>query len=128
MSYLTVAIRKETGRLVYIDNDGKLSDCARDGDSLRLEYSKPYLLKPASTEATIPVARLPKTATIPTARVAAMSVGSVEEFIQQIGYNDEEFCPKEPEITIWMNFNKDGLALHEYVVGGEHIYQNININ
>ena len=120
MSFLTVVIRKENGRLAYVDKDGKVSDFAKEEANLRLDYQKPYNLRPGTADSTVPVTWLPKTASLSRAKIVAMTTGSSEEFVMEIGFLDEETRPKNPTVGIWMNFNKDGLAMHEYVVGGKH--------
>ena len=118
MSFLTVAIRKETGRQVYIGKDGKIADYAKEGTEVRLDYQKPYLLKPSSLENSTSVTWLPKQASLPVSRIAAMATGAVEEYVASLGFAEPENSPKEPTVALWMNFDRDGLAMHEYVIGG----------
>ena len=40
--YLTIVLSGETGRFMFIDKNGAVSDSAKDGSELRMDYQKPH--------------------------------------------------------------------------------------
>ena len=93
--YLTLCIRKDTKRIVYVDSQGNLSDNAKDGAEIRVILSRPYNVK-----------------------VSRMVTGSVEEWNHEIGFFDEESRPKDVMASFLLNVEKKALKLHEVTIGG----------
>ena len=67
----------ESGRLVFIDKDGRVADEVKEGSTLRLNVDKLYLLKPASKESLVRVEWLLKTASMLMPRILSLTAGTI---------------------------------------------------
>lgn len=117
-SHTTLVIDKESARLQFLDNDGRVSQTAPDGASLLLDYMRPHNQVPCSMESGSPVKRLPLAAIIPTPLVAQMETGSVADYGTSQGFYHKDCVPSESTMALWMQIKDKSLQFHEFVYGG----------
>ena len=116
--YLAVALKPTTSQLVYIDKEGRVSAEATDGDMLRICYHKPYTTVFPEYDTTVPVARLPISATMPSSKIEAMATGKPEAFAAALGFADPSTAPPVPTIALWTSIQNKAFVSYELVYGG----------
>ena len=119
--YITMAISSETGRPVFIDKDGGISDHAIDGVQVMMNCQKPHDEVYVRFEEASPVNRLPFVATAPVPRIASLACGDIEEFFHQIGFCLEDSSPKESTAALYFTLKNNALYTVEYLIGGQEL-------
>ena len=118
--FLTVAICKDTGKLVLLNQQGAMASEAVTGTLLIIDSANPFALQPISSGLEVKV--LPLTEALPSSRIQAMMAGPPEAFRAEIGFSNPESAPAQPTIALWLAVREDGVPkTHEFLVGGPSI-------
>jgi hypothetical protein len=116
--FLTLAINKNNGRALVINQEGSSSDLAVEGVPLRVDRKNPFKFTPTTVDNSSEVKILDKSATIPAPRINAMMTGPPESFRHEIGFTDPDYAPTTNVVALWLDY-KDGFPrMHEFLVGG----------
>ena len=105
--FLTVAICKDTGKLVILNQQGAMASKAVTGTLLIIDRANPFTLLPISSGFEVKV--LPLTKALPTARIQGMLAGLPEAFRAEIGFSNPESAPAQPTIALWLAVREDGV-------------------
>ena len=118
---MTLAIRKESGRPVNINNEGFLSDYAVSWVNLKIDRKDPFKLVPVDDESSVDVEVIDSSVCIPSDRLEAMKTGPVEQFRHSIGFTDPASIPEGITVAVWLQYRNGAPRLHEFILGGDNL-------
>ena len=117
-NYVTLAIRRESGRLVFINQSKLISDKCPENVKVLVNRWDPLSLTIASGEHSVGVQAVDMKCEVPDPRVLSMITGAPEEFRVGVGYTDPEFTPSSTSLALWLNFKNGAPRTYEILVGG----------
>ena len=119
--FLTLAIRKESGRLVVVNGDGHLAEESPAGCSLKFDRREPFKLKPASADSAVDIIILDSSHSIPSPRIQSMLTGTQEAFRVDLGFTDPDYAPTTTTLALWLEYKSGAPRSHEFLAGGKLI-------
>ena len=99
--FLTLAIKPETLRPIFINKKNEVGNEAIDGFELRFNWARPFDLKYAKIEDSVSIDRLPFAALLPERKIHSFATGKVEEYRHTLGFTSADICPEDPTIAMW---------------------------
>ena len=118
--YVMLALRKEAGRIAFIDNKGFLSKTCPEDATVFVDKHDAYKLAVVAPQNSVPVVRLPSSRSLPYPRIQAMTMPSVEGFRVASGFAHNESL-SSLQLAIWME-NKGGVPRsHEFLAAGPEL-------
>ena len=80
MSFLTLAIEKQSGQPTYINHEGYMAKSAVPGIPIMVDRKDPFKLVPTNTTHGVEISHLPESCFLSGPKIAMMCTGSVEAY------------------------------------------------